>query len=45
MQRTNETAQPAGKAIINSLLSITATAALITITALQIPDVLIWLAS
>ncbi|WP_161599685.1 hypothetical protein [Pseudomonas arsenicoxydans] len=44
MPRTNETAQQAGKEMFSNLLSIIATVVLITITAMQVPDVLIWLA-
>jgi hypothetical protein len=44
MQRTNETAQQGGGEFLSNVLSMIATVALITITAMQVPDVLIWLA-
>ena len=44
MQRTNETAQRAGKELLSNLLSTIATVALIAITAMQVPDLLIWIA-
>jgi hypothetical protein len=44
MQRTNETAQRGGRELLNNLLSTIATLALIAVTAIQVPDVLIWLA-
>lgn len=44
MQRTNETAQQLGRELLNKLLSTIATVALIAVTAMQVPDVLIWLA-
>jgi len=44
MQRTNETAQRGSREVLSNLLSTIATAVLITITAIQVPDVLIWLA-
>ncbi|NBB33805.1 hypothetical protein [Pseudomonas sp. BC115LW] len=44
MQRTNETAQRGGRELLKNLLSTIATLALIAVTAIQVPDVLIWLA-
>jgi hypothetical protein len=44
MQRTNETAQRGSTEILSNLLSTIATVALIAVTAMQVPDVLIWLA-
>ncbi|WP_177434502.1 hypothetical protein [Pseudomonas sp. Sample_24] len=44
MQRINETAQTGGRELLINLLSSIATVALITVTAMQVPDVLIWLA-
>jgi len=44
MQRTNETAQQIGRELLSKLLSTIATVALIAVTAMQVPDVLIWLA-
>lgn len=44
MQRTNETAQRGGGEFLCNLISTIATIALIAATAIQIPDVLIWLA-
>ncbi|WP_017336899.1 hypothetical protein [Pseudomonas fluorescens] len=44
MQRTNETAQRVGRELLSKLFSTIVTVALIAITAMQVPDVLIWLA-
>lgn len=44
MQRTNETAQRGSRELFSNLLSTIATIALIAVTAIQVPDVLIWLA-
>lgn len=44
MQRTNETAQQIGRELLSKLLSTIATVSLIAFTAMQVPDVLIWLA-
>jgi hypothetical protein len=44
MQRTNETVQQGGRELLSNLLSTIATVALIAVTAMQVPDVLIWLA-
>jgi hypothetical protein len=44
MQRTNETAQRGSRELLSNLLSTIATVVLIAITAIQVPDVLIWLA-
>ncbi|VVM55253.1 hypothetical protein PS647_01688 [Pseudomonas fluorescens] len=44
MQHTNETAQQGGRDLLSNLLSTIATVALIAVTAMQVPDVLIWLA-
>lgn len=44
MQRTNENTQQGSKELLSNLLSTIATVALIAVTAMQVPDVLIWLA-
>lgn len=44
MQRTNENAHQGSKEVLSNLLSTIATAVLIAVTAMQVPDVLIWLA-
>ena len=44
MQHTNETAKQCGRELLSNLLSTIATVALIAVTAIQVPDVLIWLA-
>lgn len=44
MQRTNETAQQGSRELLSNLLSTIATVALIAVSAMQVPDVLIWLA-
>jgi hypothetical protein len=44
MQRTDETAQRGSRELLSNLLSTIATVALIAVTAMQVPDVLIWLA-
>lgn len=44
MQRTNENAQQGSKELLSNLLSTITTAALIAVSAMQVPDVLIWLA-
>lgn len=44
MQRTNETAQRGSRELLINLLSTIATVALIAVTAIQVPDVLIWIA-
>ena len=44
MQRTNETAQRGSRELLSNLLSTIATVVLIAITAIRVPDVLIWLA-
>jgi hypothetical protein len=44
MQRTNETAQRGSREFLSNLISTIITIALIAITAIQVPDVLIWLA-
>jgi hypothetical protein len=45
MQRTNETAQRGSRELLSNLISTIATIALIAVTAIQVPDVLIWLAN
>ena len=44
MRRNNETAQSGSRELLANLLSTIATVALIAITAMQLPDALIWLA-
>ena len=44
MQRTNEPVHQASRELLGNLLSTIATVALIAVTAMQVPDVLIWLA-
>lgn len=44
MQRTNEKTQQGGRELLSNLLSTIATFALIAVTAMQVPEVLIWLA-
>jgi len=44
MQRTNETAQRGGRELLSNLVSAIATVALIAVVAIQVPDVLIWIA-
>ncbi|UVM06395.1 hypothetical protein [Pseudomonas laurylsulfatiphila] len=44
MQHTNETAQRGSRELLSNLISTIATVALIAVTAIQVPDVLIWLA-
>ena len=44
MQRTNETAQRGSRELLSNLISTIATVVLIAVTAMQVPDVLIWLA-
>lgn len=44
MQRTNETAHQGSREMLSNVLSTIATVALIAVTAIQVPDVLIWLA-
>jgi hypothetical protein len=44
MQRTNESAQHGSRELLSNLISTIATVALIAVTAMQVPDVLIWLA-
>jgi hypothetical protein len=44
MQRTNETAQSGSRELLSNLLTTISTIALIAIVAMQVPDVLIWLA-
>jgi len=44
MQHTNETAQRGSRELLGTLISTIATAALIAVAAIQVPDVLIWLA-
>jgi len=44
MQRTNESAQHSGRDLLINLISTIATVALIAVTGMQVPDVLIWLA-
>jgi hypothetical protein len=43
MQRTNETAQQGSKEILSNLICTITTIGLIAVTAMQVPDVLIWL--
>ncbi|WP_413703448.1 hypothetical protein [Pseudomonas sp. Pseusp16] len=44
MQHTNETAQQGSRELLSNLLSTIATVVLIAVTAMQVPDLLIWLA-
>ncbi|WP_156386244.1 hypothetical protein [Pseudomonas sp. Root562] len=44
MQRTNESAQHGSRELLSNLVSTIATAALIVVMAMQVPDLLIWLA-
>lgn len=44
MQRNNETAQRGNRELLSNLISTIATVVLIAVTAIQVPDVLIWLA-
>ena len=44
MQRINETVQRGSRELLSNLISTIATVALIAVTAIQVPDVLIWLA-
>ena len=44
MPHTNETAKQGGRELLSNLISTIATIALIAVTAIQVPDVLIWLA-
>jgi hypothetical protein len=44
MQSNNETAQRGSSQFLSNLISTIVTIALIAITAIQVPDVLIWLA-
>jgi hypothetical protein len=44
MQRTNETAQSGTREMLSNLLTTISTVALIAIVAMQVPDLLIWLA-
>ncbi|MFJ2427616.1 hypothetical protein [Pseudomonas sp. NPDC087804] len=43
MQRTNDTEQRGSRELLIGLFSTIATVALIAVTALQVPDLLIWL--
>ena len=44
MRRNNETAHSGTRELLVNVLSTLATVALIAVTAMQLPDVLIWLA-
>ena len=44
MQRANETAQSGGREFLCNLLTTIVTVAVIALTAIQVPDLLIWLA-
>ncbi|WP_162634932.1 hypothetical protein [Pseudomonas putida] len=44
MQHTSETAHQGSRELLSNLLGTIATVALIAIAAIQVPDVLIWLA-
>ncbi|MGE8152585.1 hypothetical protein ACQKP5_15230 [Pseudomonas vancouverensis] len=44
MQRTNETAHQGSRELLGNLLSTIATVAMIAVVAMQVPDVLIWIA-
>lgn len=44
MQRTNETAHEGSREFLSNLISTIATVALIAVVAMQVPDVLIWIA-
>jgi hypothetical protein len=44
MQRTNQSAQRNSRELFSNLITTIATIALIAVTAIQVPDVLIWLA-
>lgn len=44
MQRTNETPQSGSRELLGNLLSTIVTITLIAFTAIQVPDLLIWLA-
>lgn len=44
MQRTNETSHQGNRELMSNLLITIATVVLIAVTAIQVPDLLIWLA-
>lgn len=44
MRRNNETVESGSRELLANVLSTLATIALIAVTAMQLPDVLIWLA-